>query len=296
MLLPKTLAQDIPYEYRLAVDQTRSCIVGAVAFADSGRLLYELRLHTIFNRRTEGIGTRLLDYVVAEATCRGRTEVKANVNALEEKTIHTFLRKRGFGMQSRCWAAAGDSVEIYRHLRDRCARIASNDASTREGWRIVPLSPDMFNEAGRVFAEHLYNVAPGANGSLSLAAYLGRYELSQALVVNGSLHGIVLITNQQNAAVWRLRVVTPQFRNTRTSAALLMRAAQVSVESGAQRLLFSYFDEAPDTVAFVRRMGMTTMQTADVLARTVAVKTSQQDHLSRDPQLLQQVVKSHHRQ
>jgi GNAT superfamily N-acetyltransferase len=266
LLLPKTAGEPIPYEYRVAVDQSRSAIVGVAAFADNGVQLGRLRLHTVFNRRGEGVGAQLLHCVLAEAARRGRAEVRAEVNSPEDGVLCSFLEKRGFGVRARQCTAEGDVDRIYRQLCARCARIAESDG---RDWQVRPLSRDLFEEAGRLFAGYLLFWGAADNSASSRGAFLGRFELSHALMVRGALRGITLATRIDESAVFRLRVVQPEFRNTRASAALLMRTARACVASGARRLLCCYLDDAPDTIAFVRRMNMKVVRTTDVLGRPV---------------------------
>lgn len=268
MLLPKTLGQNIPREYRIAVDQSRSAIIGAAAFADNGESFLDLDLHTMFNRRREGAGSLLLESVTQEAARRGRKEIMSTLDQADASLLPGFLRNHGFRVQSRYYTAEGQTKEIYELLCARCARIRKAEP---QQWRIIPLSPDLYAEIAHVFAEYFRNSTPVTNRAAHIAAYLKGYELSQALVIDGALQGIMLITKFDDAIVWRLRAVQPRFRNTRASADFLMRSAEVSRQTGAARLIFHYFEDAADTGAFVRRVNMKVIQTCDVLSKAVAV-------------------------
>lgn len=266
MMLPATIGYAFPCEYRLAVDTAASTSVGAIGFADTGTHLHVLQFHTVLNRRGSGIGTQLINAVVAEAVRRGRHGVVATVEMQAGGAVHQFLERRGFTIGRLYCTAEGDLREIYGRQCQRCTRITGINGGT---WQIVPLGTDMYEDAGQLITEYLGSLGAAERGVCHFPD-LKRYELSQALIVDGVLQGLILMTAVEDAAVWRLRVVRPQFRNTRASAALLMTTAKISVNTGARRLAFCYYDFADDTAAFVRRQGMRVISTLGTFVKTAA--------------------------
>lgn len=258
MLLPKAVESAIPYEYRIAVDRASATIAGAVAFGDGGAQVQLLQLHTVSSYRGQGVGTQLVDYVLAEAVRRGRGEVSAAIHPRDGDAIATFLRNRGFARKGLCCVGEGDLAEIYRRQQARCTRVAEIE---RGDWQILPLSRELLNEAGRVFPEYL--------GSIK-APYLGG-DLSQALLVNGAMQGIFLVTRLGDTALFRLRVVQPQFRSSRASAALHMRAIKACAEAGCRQLCLSYLDTNEETQKLVRRLNLKVTDTAELLVKAVEV-------------------------
>jgi GNAT superfamily N-acetyltransferase len=267
-LLPEAFSAAGQPEYRIAVDERSASIVGAVAFADAGGLLQSLHIRTLLHRRLEGIGTRLLDSVLAEAARRRRAGVAATVTVERHPILHDFLEKRGFARSSRYCMAEGSLPQVYARTCARCPRLAEMG---RGKWLVVPLTAAMYPEAARLIEEYMCGLTAAARRACSLPIDLSFFEHSLALFVDGVMQGLILTKHvpSDDAFVFRLRVVRPQFQNTRASGALLMRAAKVAVDTGAQSLLFCYFDFADDTVAFVQRAGMRVIKTVDALVKRV---------------------------
>jgi GNAT superfamily N-acetyltransferase len=269
-LLPESFSGDWRHEYRIAVDERSASIVGAVAFADVGGLLQSLHIRTVLDRRSEGIGTQLLDYVLAEADRRQRAGVAATVTVERHGILHDFLQKRGFGRVSRYCMAEGGAPEVYARTCARCVRIAEMG---RGKWLVVPLTAAMYQQAERLIQEYMSGLAAAERRACAAPIDFSFFELSQALFVDGVMQGVILTKHvpADDTVVFRLRVVRPEFQNTRASSALLMRAAKVCVDTGAKRLLFFYFDFADDTVAFVQRAGMKVIKTVETLVKKVIV-------------------------
>jgi GNAT superfamily N-acetyltransferase len=267
MLLPQTIAQMARHEYRLAIDQSNARLAGAVAFADNGERFYSLHLHVTDGCRRQGVGTTLLEHVLAQARLRGRTGVSTSVDPARDPATHAFLLHRGFRTASRFLTAEGDMAAIHAAHRARCGRAAylQNDR-----WRILPLTSDMLGEAGRLHAEYLSDLSAAGAAGYFVPPPLAGIGLSQVLVVGGSIQGILLVTRRGDVATFEARVVRPAFRHSRGSAALVMRALDATLDSGARRLRFCYFASTRDTAAVVRRMGIPVVETLDHLTKAVS--------------------------
>jgi GNAT superfamily N-acetyltransferase len=262
MLLPNTMPHAIRYEYRIAADADMSAVAGAAAFTDNGLGLHTLQIHTVLDRRGKGVGKQLLNHVLQEAANRGRKEVSAVLSARGEPEFHGFLNRHGFTLRSQFSTAEGDLTDICRRQRERGSRVVQK--SLADG-RIVPLTSEMLRDAGRLIAAYLSDLEPAQSGAYFVPQHLAGIGLSQALVIDGVLQGVIIVTRQNDVAIFESRAVTPQFRNTRSSAALLLRSIEVAMQSGAKRARFSFGESARDTAAYVRRMNLQVIDTIDHL-------------------------------
>jgi hypothetical protein len=139
-------------------------------------------------------------------------------------------------------------------------------ASADGDWQILPLSVAMLREAGQLYAEYLSGLEPLESGGYYVSQQVAGIGLSQVLVVNGGIQGVILLTKNDNVVTFEARIVRTAFRRSRGSAALAMRALEAAVESGAKRLRFSYFTSTLDTAAFARRMDIPVIETLEELA------------------------------
>ena len=266
MLLPRTVEHSTRYEYRIAIERGSASILGAAAFIDDGKGLRSLQLHTVHNRRRQGVATQLLDHLAAEANKRKRGEISAGVNPRSEIALHAFLISRGLAVRDRLCTAEGDLHEIFARQLARCRRLADIKAAD---WQIIPLSPEMLADAGKLLAEHISRLAPLEGATYFVAPERAGLGLSQALVAAGALQGILLMSRTADTVTFEARAVNPAFRNTRASAMLLTHALKGAVETGASRLRFCYTNTGRDTVAVVKRLGLQVIDTVDHLVRDV---------------------------
>jgi GNAT superfamily N-acetyltransferase len=269
MLLPEIAPHARRHEYRLAIDRSSGAIAGAAAFVDNGTILHALQLHTVLNRRAQGIGAQLLDHVLAEAALRHRKQVTATVRPSRDPALHDFLRHRGFEIRRQFLIAEGDLPETYRRQFARSRHLAELRASAGGDWQILPLSVAMLRKAGQLYAENLSGLEPVESGGYYVSQQVAGIGLSQVLVVNGGIQGVILLTRNDNVVTVQARIVRPPFRRSRGSAALVLRALEAAVESGAKRFRFCYFTSTLDTSAFARRMDIPVIETLDELANTV---------------------------
>ena len=195
MLLPKTLPHATLYEYRIAVDPGADSVAGAVAFTDNGLGLHSIQLHTVLNRRAEGIGTELLNYVSEEAVRRGRGEISAALSQKEDAGSHAFLRHRGFEVRSRFATAEGSLAQVYRRQSERCRRAAT--IGPADGL-VVPLSTGMLREAGQLMSEYLSKLQHRPSGANFMPPHEAGIGISHALVVDGAVSGMILVTRNDD--------------------------------------------------------------------------------------------------
>ena len=78
MLLPDAAAHPAGLVFRLAFQQDKPGIAGALSYLDDSKSITNTRLHVVKARRGCGVGSLLLNYVLDEARRLGRNRVFAD--------------------------------------------------------------------------------------------------------------------------------------------------------------------------------------------------------------------------
>lgn len=262
MLLPDTIADAPARDYWLAIDSLERSVAGAISFRDNGVTLENVRLHVVPGRQRTGIGTLLLEEVIREAAQRGRSKLAAYANAAREPALHSFFSKIGFNTESKLFTAESGIHTAMEYLRRVRERAVANHRDP-ESVEIVPLSNPLLSDAGRLYAEYIANLPDSVSGCAYFSADISQFHLTQLLLVDGAVQGMVLMSQHGETATVHARIVREQYRRGWSSAVLLGRAIERAQQAGIQRLRFHFFDTTSDTLQLVKRLNMPIVECVD---------------------------------
>jgi len=238
--------------FMLAIDEGRSTIAGAVSYLDDGERFCGLRLRVVPDRQRVGVGTKLLEEVFKEADRQGRSQVTAQVDPDKHLALNNFLVRNRFKLKSRLSTVEGDLItDVDGKLRAFC----QDDLV-----QIVPLNRALGAEAGRLYAEYIASLPEPLSSRLFFSADAPRFRLTQLLLVDGKVEGLMLVEQDRTRAIIHARVVSERYRGGRASARLVLETLERLRQSGIERLRFQFFDTVRDTLKVSRRLNARTLE------------------------------------
>jgi hypothetical protein len=151
----------------------------------------------------------VVEEVQRQATTRGRKQITAYLDPQRDPTLLSLLGECGFQAVRRFITVEGDLQTAADRLLAACPRALRVPAIVE---RIVPFSPAFLSAAGQLCAEFLSEIPTPPGDVFYLAGDPDRFTLSQFLVVDDEVHGMVLVTREGDAAAFEAWVVRPRYR------------------------------------------------------------------------------------
>lgn len=263
MLLPETVADAPARDYLLAIQAAQGTIAGAISYRDNGIHLLNLRMHVVRGAEQTSAGSRLIRAVFREAEDRGRLAVETRAEESREPALHRFFLEHGFEVKSRLFTAEGSMDRAYAYL-DRMRQ--AGGLRRREGVEVVPLSRPLLSEAGRLYAEHISHLPEQTSAYVYFNGDLKHFGLTQVLLIDGSVQGLMLTSRTGDTATVHARVVRDSHRRGWASAELFLNTIERLREAGIRRLRFQFFESTYDTSKLTKRLHMQTIARTDLLS------------------------------
>jgi GNAT superfamily N-acetyltransferase len=269
MLLPEDRPGGAARTFLVAAQEGASPILGAACFRGAANALHSVRLRVIRTHRGHGIGTRLLEAVMAEARARGLRALITRVDAKAEPDALRFLDRHGFVRRGRLWVVEADAQRIHDHLTPLRQRLLAARGMP-EGISILKFAEAPQQEVARLYAEHIAG-HPTLQPELILDAMSNqRVDASPVLMVGGRAEGVLLWSLEGVTAHVHAWVVTPGHRDTYASPLLLAQAIQDACAAGARRIRFEFADNNRNTARVARRYGADTLKVLERFVLDVA--------------------------
>jgi hypothetical protein len=268
MLLPAAFAESGSPDLLLAVTESPLRVLGAAAGAPASyraRPALRVWLRVICPYRCRGIGSRLLDDLLAVARAFRAGAVIATHDPTEGPEGSQFLRSRGFERRDRLLTFDLD-LRTLGFLRDARDRLAARGKIPPHA-RVVPLSEDTVEPVARLQVEHLGGAPDVVRAELRRSLRGGpSIDTSVVLRVGDDVQGHLLAEVAGRQAVVTSCVVAPVYRGGWASVVLKVTALGRALDCGADRVRFAGSPQIRDTLKLAERSGVGAAQPLDVYA------------------------------
>ena len=252
MLLPCSIPDAKFRHFRLAFDPDGR-IAGAASFLETSTSLDGIQVASAPGENSSEAEQVIVEELVREAFRRGKNQLSASTHEERDAYLQQLLISNGFQVATRfvtVEAELGAGLDYGRSIRTRVQMGPSGPAPME----VVPLSPSNVAEAGRLYAAYISNIPELAAARLRLGADLPRFGLTQVLLVNRRVAGLMLIEKTGSVAVIHARVVHREYRGGRASAVLVGTAMERLHQAGITKLRFQFFDSISDTMKVSKRL------------------------------------------
>ena len=263
MLLPESFVGGARPELWLALDVSTGVILGAAAARVRESALHQMRIRVARPFRRQGVGSMLLDEMVAG----GPSAIYAAASS-GEPDAEPFLLARGFTRTDRIFLVEGDLML----LRDRIFSLRDRLLATGRIPADIEILRPADAPAGRLatlFAEHVVPFREFRAGHAMPIVVDPRFAESPVLCVGGEPQGMVLYESDADSGVGRVhaRLVTEPYRGGWANVVLMAAAIDRGLARGVRRLRFEAPESNPDTMKLMRRVRAEILQCTSCFAR-----------------------------
>jgi hypothetical protein len=268
MLLPAAFARGGSPDLLLAVTEPPLRILGAAAGApatDRDRPALRVSLRVVSPYRCRGIGSRLLEGLLALARARRAGALIATHDPAEGPEGPRFLRGRGFERRDQLLTFDVDlrTLGFLRRAQDRLAARGRIPPHAR----VVPLSEGMLEPVARLQVEHLGGIPEAVRGQLRRSLRGGpSIDTSVVLLEGDAVRGHLLAEVEGRQGVVTSCVVAPGYRGGWANVLLKVAAVGRLLDCGADRVRFACSPLIRDTLKLAERSGAGAVQALDVYA------------------------------
>lgn len=158
-MLPETTIDGLGREFRLAfvLSETGTpAIAGALSYLDQGDKLTGLRVHVVQNRRRQGIGKRLVEYVAERARELGRPGIGGDADIHNESAAEAFVTACGFQKIGTLTCIESEVEKVQENAKQMPPRL-DNVEGFPEGSRIVGLDEAPLDQILAMHGEYIAN-------------------------------------------------------------------------------------------------------------------------------------------
>ena len=264
LLIPGCFRAGGDPELLIAVSESPFLIVGALGWRRAGDTIYTVRLRVVRTHRRRGIGSALLQELIASAKLQGQTPLLGPADPGADPEAEAFLTPLGFRRLERLTTVVAPIAEThvrFKALRDRFEARGKVPPEVR-----FVFLPDASNDdIARFYATYIAHRAEMPVPAIRRAMESGTLDDSVILLAGGRVHGILLWELKGDLAIVHARAVSSQYQKASgwANAMLMALALDRGASRGAVRVQFDLPEGNRDTTKLVARFHATATKTRD---------------------------------
>lgn len=274
VLLPRTSATPAGRAFRLACDSSDARIVGALSYLDDSEAVTAAEVYVVPEQRRKGIGTMLINYLLAEGRRLGRDRVEVDAELISEPGGEAFLTSRGFRIIGRLNSVRSATAPYYAKYET----FLENPAALKElapSARIVKLSEAPAHQIFELYQDYIL-------GMPQLPGILRSFDPSQfphaiALLIEDKVAGFLLLEPVGRLMRASAVVIAPEYRSRRI-ATMLFAIVHERWRGEIDEIEFDYLDTATFTAKRVGELGMPVSRSLARFQRSMGTSDKAHSH------------------